>query len=135
MIGPLSASYDVVVEGLRVTTQNSATGTTTPLEVSFDNTTPLKTVTGGYLHAHITAPTAGVQVYTGVGVLKAVIINNIGAGVTVTLYDGTSTSGTEIGVIGGTLTVETLTYNATFNTGLFIVVAATTAPDLTITYE
>ena len=86
-------------------------------------------------YLHLSATTTGTSVKGSAGVLHAITINNIGSAVTITLYDGTSTSGNEIGILGGTLSFGTVLYDVSFTTGLFIVVAATTAPDCTITFE
>lgn len=67
------------------------------------------------------------------GALHRIVINNIGSGVTIALYDGTSSSGTLLGTIGGTLVVGALEYNLEFLTALYIAVyASTTYPDLTV---
>lgn len=82
---------------------------------------------------NITALTTGYQVQTGEGVLFTLTLNTPVATGVITLYDGTSTSGTVL----GTITVPTspmpvsLTYNLFFNVGLFVVVA-TAAQNLTI---
>lgn len=91
---------------------------------------------GGYNFANITlaAPTTTV-IKSGQGVLHTVTFNNPVATGTVTIYDNTSAAGSTI----ATITVPasplpvTLTYDATFTTGLTFV-TATAASDITVTY-
>lgn len=86
--------------------------------------------------SHLTATTAGTLLKTGEGALYSLTINTPVATGVITLYDGLSTAGTVIAVI--TIPVspmsETLTFNAYFATGLFIVVA-TANQDITIVYK
>ncbi len=88
------------------------------------------------IYENITATTTGTTVKNGGGYLYSITFNKPVATSVITLYDGTSTSGTVI----GTITVpsspqpSTLSYNIAFNTGLFVVVA-TAASDITISYE
>lgn len=117
--------YDYYSRSLKVTTFNTETG----------EYNVFRTTSGGYQYLHLSATTTGTSVKGSAGVLHAITINNIGSAVTITLYDGTSTSGNEIGILGGTLSFGTVLYDVSFTTGLFIVVAATTAPDCTITFE
>jgi hypothetical protein len=82
---------------------------------------------------NITAQTVGYQVQTGKGCLLSIVFNKPVATSVVTLYDGTSTSGTVL----GTITIpaspmpSSLTYNVNFSVGLFVVVA-TADMDITI---
>lgn len=93
-------------------------------------------VIGGYNYANITAaaPTTTV-VKTGTGVLHTITFNKPVATGTVVIYDNTSANAPIIGSItvpASPLPV-TLTFDATFNTGLTIV-TGTTAQDITVTY-
>lgn len=72
---------------------------------------------------------------TGAGTLRRVIVNTIGSsGATLTLYDGTSTSGTEIASISLASAIGEVEYDLDFDNGLTIVVSST-APDFTILYD
>lgn len=136
-MGPLSSAFDQPELALRVTTLNSQTGVNTPLDVNVtsSSTQPTFVKSAGYTYLHISALTTGTLVKTGSGVLHSLTVNNVGAAATITVYDGTSTSGTEIAVIGGTITFGNVLYDALLTTGLYIVVAGTTSPDITLTYE
>ncbi|MDE1941313.1 MAG: hypothetical protein KGI66_04295 [Patescibacteria group bacterium] len=82
---------------------------------------------------NITAQTAGTQIRTGAGVLHTLTFNKPVATAVVTLYDGTSTSGKVLGTITTPASPQpcTLTYDAYFDTGLFVVLA-TADEDITI---
>jgi hypothetical protein len=90
----------------------------------------------GYNYANITlaAPTTTV-VKTTPGILHSITFNKPVATAVVTVYDNTAASGTII----GTITVPanplpvTVTYDASFNTGLTLV-TATAAQDITVSY-
>lgn len=82
--------------------------------------------------------TSGLSIKTGAGLLHTLTINTPIASTVITVYDGTSTSGTKIATI--TLPAALLqmgplsaTYDVIFNVGLFIVVA-TGAADITVAY-
>jgi hypothetical protein len=85
---------------------------------------------GSYLN--ISAATAGTQVKTGQGQLLTVAINNAASGSIITLYDGTSASGTPIAQIDGDVQVS-LAYGLEFSKGLYAVV--TDAPNVTIVFN
>jgi len=80
--------------------------------------------------------TTGTQVKTGEGVLYKVVINSPTAAGTITMYDGTSTSGSPMGVITvpSSPVPVSLEYNMYFKTGLFVVVASQTE-DVTFIYK
>lgn len=90
----------------------------------------------GYSYANITAagPTTTV-LRTGSGILHTITLNGPVATGTVTVYDNTAGSGTVIAII--TVPASpfpvTLTYDATFTTGLTIV-TATAAQNVTVTF-
>lgn len=87
-------------------------------------------------YKNIVAQTGGTLVKTGQGVLHIVTLNKPVATAVITFYDGLTTGGT----VMGTITVpaspqpQTLEYNITFNTGLFVVLA-TADMDFTINYR
>lgn len=87
-------------------------------------------------YKNITAQTAGTSISTGAGALYSVTFNKPVATSVLTIYDGTSTSGTKI----ATVTIPsspmpvTLFYNVEYTTGLFVVVA-TADMDLTINFK
>lgn len=75
-------------------------------------------------------------VKVGSGVLHSITLNNKGASSnTVTVYDNTAASGTKIATLDSTLAQSTLFYDVGFSTGLTVVVATGTAPDLTVSYS
>lgn len=79
---------------------------------------------------------ATTAVKSGAGELHSICINTKGATAnTATVYDNTAGSGTIIAVVDTTSNVGCLTYNLGFATGLTIVTATGTAPDMTVTYR
>lgn len=87
-------------------------------------------------YRNIAATTAGVIVKAGEGALYQITFNKPLETNVVTVYDGLSTGGTVIATITvpATQAPVTLTYNAYFSVGLFVV-SATAASDFTITYK
>lgn len=79
--------------------------------------------------------TTGQLVKSGEGRLYSITFNTATAGGVVTLYDGTSTSGTKIATITvpANPQLTTLFYDLYFATGLFVVIETQTE-DITITY-
>lgn len=74
-------------------------------------------------------------VKTGSGFLHAITVENAGAtGNAITIYDNTAGSGTVIANFSVALT-GTFTFNVSFTTGLTIVNAGTTSPNLTVSYR
>lgn len=72
---------------------------------------------------------------TGSGVLHRVIITTAGAtGNRITLYDNTSGTGVVIADFNPP-TTGSLEFNCKFSTGLTVVVAGTTPPDVTVVYR
>jgi hypothetical protein len=69
---------------------------------------------------------------TGIGSLGSVAIGTGAAGASISLYDGTSSSGTLIGVIGAA-TTGSVTFGVQFFTGLYAVVAGG-SPNATVSY-
>lgn len=84
-------------------------------------------LTGSYLNMAAGATTT---VKSGAGVLFAIIVNNPGTTITLTLYDNTAGSGTTIATIA--LTAGTLSYGLNFATGLTAVLSGTA--NVTIVY-
>ena len=75
---------------------------------------------------------AGVQVKTGAGTLKKVVINNPGSAMTISLYDGTSATNPIANIAAA---FGTLDFNVSFATGLYVVIGGTTIGDVTISYQ
>lgn len=72
----------------------------------------------------------------GSGILHAIVINTKGATAnTATIFDNTTNSGTKIGTMDTTTGVGTILYDARFGTGLTIVTASGTAPDMTVVFR
>jgi hypothetical protein len=89
----------------------------------------------GSNYTNITSKTTTV-VKTGPGVLKSIIINKAGSADTLTIYDNTAGSGTTIGTITVTASVNfVFNYEAAFSTGLTIVSGGTTAGDYTVIWR
>ena len=89
---------------------------------------------GAYAYRHQAALTAGVAVgAAGARVLHAVTVNAAGSGVTLTLYDGSSTSGAVIAAITP-VAGATYRFDVQAPNGLFLVVAGTTSGDYTISF-
>jgi hypothetical protein len=85
---------------------------------------------GTATYAHLTAGSTLLK--TGVGSLQGVDINTAGtAGATVTLYDGTSSGGTEIAVISAAEQFNPR-FGVQFTTGLYVALVGT--PDVTVCY-
>jgi len=76
--------------------------------------------------------TAGTQVKTGPGIFHTLSILGSKSSSPITVYDGTSTSGTLIAQFGTGAQAVSFTFDAQFNTGLFVVVPSGDA--VTITY-
>src|SRR3990167_8579881 len=68
------------------------------------------------------------------GLLHLLTINTAGATGTITLTDGTAGGGGTIAIVSGNAQT-TLGYNCRFTTGLSCIIAAGTAPDITISYR
>lgn len=89
-------------------------------------------------YANFAATTAGTQIKTGAGYFLGWTINTAGTGGAnlFTLYDGTSTSGTVIGIFSTAATTTQPRPNAiAFSTGLFVVLTGTsTSGNITIFY-
>ncbi len=87
----------------------------------------------GNLSKNYSANTAGNQIKTGKGVLKAVNVNTVGLTSAVVLYDGTSTAGVKLGSFS-TLALGYALRNQAFTVGLFAVVTGGTPADITVEY-
>ena len=124
--------------GAQVGASQSGTWTVQPGNTA--NTTPWLTTnqasaTGGYSFSHIST-NATTTAKSGAGTLHTITINTPGATDTLTVYDNTAGSGTVIAVINDASTnATTLTYDLAFTTGLTIVSAGTTAPDVSVSYK
>lgn len=93
---------------------------------------------GGWSSSHISTNST-TTVKSGAGVLAGIFIGTPGATDTITIYDNTAGSGTVLSVINdGTSSANMLTFPSpgiAFSTGLTLVVAGTTAPDITVSYK
>lgn len=75
-------------------------------------------------------------VKSGAGYLHTLCINTKGASAnTATIYDSTTGSGTKIATMDTTSAVECQLFDVRFGTGLTIVTATGTAPDITVSYR
>ena len=89
----------------------------------------------GRSYSNITT-NATTTVKSGAGFLHTLCINTKGASAnTATVYDNTTATGTKIATLDTTGSVGCLTYDVAFATGLTIVTATGTAPDLTASYR
>ena len=68
------------------------------------------------------------------GLLHLLTINTAGATGTITLTDGTAGGGGTIAIVSGNAQT-TLGYSCRFTNGLSCIIAAGTAPDITISYR
>jgi len=93
-------------------------------------------VAGNNQFTHIASSLGNTLVRQGNGVLHTLVINKLGtAANTLTIYDGTSASGSVIAVIDSTVLLISLTYDIQFVTGLFIVSATGVGADITVTWQ
>jgi hypothetical protein len=75
------------------------------------------------------------QVKTGFGYLHNVVINGVGTGETLTLFDNTSCAGTKIGTITAVAGAAVYPFDSQFTFGLCVTTAGTTPGDYTITFQ
>lgn len=68
------------------------------------------------------------------GILHAITVGTLGTSTVVTVYDNTTASGNPIATITPTV-VGTFLFDATFVTGLTVVVAGTGTPSVTVLYQ
>ncbi len=88
-----------------------------------------------WLYAHIAALSAGAAIKAKPGTLHTITINTKGATSNLlTVYDSLSAVAPIIAAIDTTVTYGTLTFDIDFTTGLYYVLAAGTAADITVTY-
>lgn len=83
--------------------------------------------------ASVAVLTASGQVKTGAGVFGGIFVGIAGSGATVSVYDGTSTSGTLLWTMTANAQVEA-TAGVIFANGLYVDIAATTAPTIMVGY-
>jgi hypothetical protein len=89
----------------------------------------------GYNYTNITTKTT-TTAKTGSGVLHGIVINKAGSADTLTVYDNTAGSGTTIGTITVTSSVNfVFLYDVAFSTGLTVVSGGTTAGDYTVIWR
>ena len=101
--------------------------------LSLDTSGNLRTTVASFYYAHLNA-SGTTTLKSGAGRLGRVTVNNPGTGASITLYDNTSGSGTVIAAISGLSTIGSFIYDVQFSTGLTIVIAGTTPPDVTVSY-
>ncbi len=91
----------------------------------------------GYNYLHIGTASGTAQISTVAGILYSVTINQKGsASALVTLYDNTAGSGTIIGIIDPTVTVQTLFYETAVQKGIFFSsTGAANTGDFTFSYK
>lgn len=94
---------------------------------------PLNVPVGAEVSAPITTNT-GTQVKSTNGVLAGVIVNTAGTSWTVTFYDGTSTSGTQLAVLAGDTAGPIVLPPIKFKTALFVETAGSSAGALQVAY-
>ena len=88
-----------------------------------------------YSFLNVSAATTGTAVASSAGTLHSIVINTVGSGATLALYDGTSTAGTALATISGD-TLATYDYDAAYSTGLYLVATGTTtAANVTLLYK
>lgn len=110
-----------------------ATTTSQTLAVNSDGS--INTKSTSYSYANITTKTDTV-VKSSSGHLHGIIINKPGSSDTLTIYDNTSATGTKIGTITVTASVNfSFFYDCAFSTGLTITSGGTTAGDYTVIYR
>lgn len=108
-----------------------AAATFRPVAVSVQGSVSI----AGYNYTNITTKTTTVA-KTGAGVLHSIVINKAGSADTLTVYDNTAASGTIIGTITVTASVNfVFLYDVAFSTGLTIVSGGTTAGDYTAVWK
>lgn len=90
----------------------------------------------GYSYSYLNmASAATTTVKTGPGILHAIVVNNVGATASVTIWDNTAASGTLIATISPGISGLTTVYDVSFNTGLTVTTAGGTAPNITVVYQ
>lgn len=98
------------------------------------STSAAASATGGYSFNNITT-NATTVVKSGVGSFHTLVINTRGVGNLLTIYDNTAASGTKIAIVDTTLSTTSFLYDVAFTTGLTMVTAGGTPPDITVTYK
>lgn len=100
--------------------------TTTPAQIFVSNS-----------FLNVAAGTATTVVKSGAGTLASVVINTVGIGNTLTIYDNTAASGTKIATINTAAAVAGVpfTFNVAVGTGITCISAGGTGADYTVTYR
>lgn len=80
------------------------------------------------------ANNSGSLIFTGIGVADSIIVGTPGVTSTITLYDGLTTAGTNLGVFATTAEVS-LALLIRIQVGLFAVLAGGTPANVTVTYR
>ena len=84
-------------------------------------------------YRNITA-NATTQILTDKAILHRVVVNDIGTGWTITVYDDPNSNDSPVAVIVPTVT-GTLEFNLRLKAGLRVVTAGTAAGDITVVYN
>jgi hypothetical protein len=87
----------------------------------------------GHGYKNITANGTTV-VKSGPGILHGITVNKLGSASTLQIFDNTAGSGTLIGTLNTAVAQASLIYDVAFSVGLCVVLAGTTAPDVTLSY-
>ncbi len=87
----------------------------------------------GNSYSNITTATT-TSAKSGAGVLVRVIVNTVGAGSTLTIYDNTAASGTKIATMTTAIQCSQ-EFNVAFATGLTVVSASGSPADITLVYR
>lgn len=128
--------FDVLSAPVLFSNTNSG-GSTTDVSMTCLATSILRfgAVTPRPHYAHITSNTTTVCKRGG-GTIHRITINAKGGNNnTATIYDNTAASGTVIGVLDTTTSLQAIEYDLDFQTGLTIVTATGSAPDITVVYD
>lgn len=110
----------------------SVAATTTAAQTTIA-ATKLTTMTAGNSYTNITTATT-TTCKASAGVLVRIIVNTVGAGSTLTIYDNTAGSGTKIGTMTTAIQCSH-TFDVTCATGITVVSASGTPADITIVWR
>src|SRR5882672_2117301 len=95
---------------------------------------PVLSSEAGSTPRNFIANNAGVQIFTGIGVVDSIIVGNPGTTSSITLYDGLSTAGINLGIFTTTAEIS-LALLMRIHVGLFAVLAGGAAANVTVTYR
>lgn len=100
------------------------------------NTTVVTNTPIPYKYGNMTTATT-TTFKSGAGILHSITINSLGTvASTVTVYDNTAGSGTQIAILNSLSSGQgTYVYDVAFTTGLTITTTGTAAPNITVSYQ